>query len=54
MWSLSYRRREAAWISLITHAVIIALLIFVPKWSFKQPVMVPIKEKRHHIYSVAG
>lgn len=41
----SYRRREAAWISLITHAVIIALLIFVPKWSFKQPVIVPIKEK---------
>jgi TonB family protein len=42
----SYRRREAAWISLITHAVIIALLIFVPKWSFKQPVIVPIKEKQ--------
>jgi TonB family protein len=41
----SYRRREAAWISLITHAVIIALLIFVPKWNFKQPVIVPIKEK---------
>jgi len=41
----SYRRREAAWISLITHALIIALLIFVPKWSFNRPVIVPIKEK---------
>ena len=42
----SYRRREAAWISLITHAVVIALLILVPKWSFRQPVIVPIKEKQ--------
>ena len=41
-----YRRREAAWISLITHAVIIALLIFVPKWDFSRPVIVPIKEKQ--------
>ncbi len=42
----SYRRREAAWISLITHAIIIALLIFLPRWSFKRPVIVPIKEKQ--------
>ena len=42
----SYRRREAAWISLITHALIIALLIFIPKWSFNRPVIVPIKEKQ--------
>jgi TonB family protein len=42
----SYRRREAAWISLITHAVVIALLILVPKWTFKQPVIVPIHEKQ--------
>jgi TonB family protein len=41
-----YRRREAAWISLITHAVIIALLIFIPKWNFNRPVIVPIKEKQ--------
>jgi TonB family protein len=41
-----YRRREAAWISLITHAVIIALLIFIPKWNFSRPVIVPIKEKQ--------
>ena len=42
----SYRRREAAWISLITHAVIIALLIFLPRWSFNRPVIVPIKERQ--------
>ena len=42
----SYRRREAAWISLITHAIIIALLIFLPRWSFNRPVIVPIKEKQ--------
>jgi len=42
----SYRRREAAWISLITHAIIIALLILTPRWSFRQPVIVPIKEKQ--------
>ena len=43
----SYRRREAAWISLLTHAVIIALLIFLPRWSFNRPVVVPIKEKQN-------
>ena len=42
----SYRRREAAWMSLITHALIIALLIFVPKWNFNRPVIVPIKQKQ--------
>jgi TonB family protein len=42
----TYRRREAAWISLITHAVIIALLIFVPKWNFNRPVIVPIQQKQ--------
>lgn len=42
----SYRRREAAWISVITHALIIALLIFLPRWSFTRPVIVPIHEKQ--------
>ena len=42
----SYRRREAAWISLITHAIIIALLILMPRWSFRRPVIVPIHEKQ--------
>jgi hypothetical protein len=42
----TYRRREAAWISLITHAIIIALLIFIPKWNFNRPVIVPIQQKQ--------
>jgi TonB family protein len=42
----SYRRREAAWISLITHAIIIALLIFIPKWNFNRPVIVPSNQKQ--------
>lgn len=42
----TYRRREAAWISLITHAAIIALLIFIPKWNFSGPAIIPIKEKQ--------
>ncbi len=42
----SYRRREAAWISLVTHGVIIALLLLIPKWVGKQAVIVPIKEKQ--------
>lgn len=42
----TYRRREAAWISLITHALILALLILIPKWNFNRPVIVPIKEKQ--------
>ena len=42
----SYRQKEAAWLSLITHAIIIALLIFVPKWNFNRPVIVPIKQKQ--------
>ena len=41
-----YRRREAAWISLITHAVIIALLIFIPKWNFKRPVIIQPHQKQ--------
>jgi TonB family protein len=39
----SYRRREAAWISLVTHGIIIALLLLAPKWTKNQPVIVPIK-----------
>jgi TonB family protein len=42
----TYRRREAAWISLITRAAIIALLIFIPKWNFSGPAIIPIKEKQ--------
>jgi TonB family protein len=40
----SYRRREAAWISLITHGVILTLLYVVPKFTKSQPVIVPPKQ----------
>ena len=39
----TYRRREAAWISLATHAIILALLWLVPKWVKDRPVVVAIK-----------
>jgi outer membrane biosynthesis protein TonB len=38
----SYRRREAAWLSLVVHGVIIAALIFAPKWTRKGPVVLPL------------
>ena len=41
----SYRRREAAWISLVTHGIIIALLLFLPKWTGRGPVVIPIEPK---------
>jgi TonB family protein len=42
----SYRRREAAWISLATHGVIIVLLLLLPKWLGTQAVIIPVKEKQ--------
>ena len=42
----SYRQKEAAWLSLITHVVIIALLIFAPRWNFNRPAIIPIREKQ--------
>ena len=46
----SYRRREAAWISLVTHGIIIALLLLVPKWSRNQPVIVPLKQSQETLF----
>jgi TonB family protein len=40
-----YRRREAAWLSLIVHAVIILAFIFAPRWLPKRASLVPIKTK---------
>jgi len=46
-----YRRREATWISVIVHAVIILLLIFLPKWiPVSKAVVIPIPEKETAIY----
>ncbi|HZI57581.1 MAG TPA: hypothetical protein VFF39_12440, partial [Verrucomicrobiae bacterium] len=41
-----YRRREAAWLSLVVHGIIITLLLVLPRWKSNQPVIVPIKEKQ--------
>src|ERR1051326_733542 len=46
----SYRRREAAWISLVTHGIIIALLLLIPKWTANRPVIVPIKQNQETIF----
>ena len=48
----TYRRREAAWISLATHGVIIALLLLVPRWSRNQAVIIPLKEKPENMMIV--
>ena len=39
----SYRRREAAWLSLVVHGVLIAALIFAPKWVRKGPAVLPLR-----------
>jgi TonB family protein len=45
-----YRRREAAWLSLLFHAVLVILLIFVPKWIPKSVIIVPVHEKEDTIF----
>lgn len=47
----TYRRREAAWLSLLAHGIIIALLLFAPRWTRNRPVIVPIKEKPEMIFA---
>ena len=43
----SYRRREAAWISGLVHAVVILLLLFAPRWLSGPSVrFVPMQEKQ--------
>jgi TonB family protein len=45
----TYRRREAAWMSLATHGIIIALLLLLPKWMGTGAVIIPLKEKPENI-----
>ena len=46
-----YRRREAAWISVIAHGVIILLLVFAPKWiPTSKAIIVPVPEKESPIF----
>jgi TonB family protein len=42
----SYRRREAAWLSLVVHGLIVATLIFVPKWIPRGPSVLPLRSKQ--------
>jgi TonB family protein len=46
----TYRRREAAWISLAFHAVVILALIFMPKWLPKGVVIIPSRVDNSPIY----
>jgi TonB family protein len=46
----SYRRREAAWLSLITHALAITLIFLLPRWTYHGPVIVPVKEKQQSLF----
>src|SRR5258708_13609547 len=41
-----YRRREAAWLSLVVHAVIILAFVFAPRFLPKRASVVPIKTKQ--------
>lgn len=43
--SSGYRRREATWISIVVHGVIVALLLFMPKWLPSSLVIVPAHER---------
>lgn len=45
-----YRRREAAWISLAFHACVVLLLLFVPKWSGRGPVLIAVEPKKEPIF----
>lgn len=46
----TYRRREAAWMSLATHGIIIALLLLLPKWTGQGAIIVPQKPENISIY----
>lgn len=46
----AYRRREAAWISIVVHGVIVLLLIFMPKWLPKALVIAPSNQINNPIF----
>jgi TonB family protein len=48
----SYRRREAAWISLVVHAVIIVALVLSPKWLSRKIVVLPLQDKNQTFLSL--
>jgi TonB family protein len=48
--STGYRRREATWISIFVHGVLVLLLIFMPKWLPKTALIVPAHEKESTVF----
>jgi len=40
----AYRWREAVWVSLVVHAVVVLALIFVPKWIPKGAIIIPFTQ----------
>ena len=42
----SYRRREAAWLSLVFHVLIFLGIIFIPKWLPKSAVIIPVTDNK--------
>ena len=42
----SYRKREAVWISLVAHAVVILILIFGPRWMLGGPRVVGLQSQK--------
>jgi outer membrane biosynthesis protein TonB len=50
----AYRRREAAWLSLVVHGVIIAALIFAPKWIPKGATVLPIRSPQQNATFLMG
>jgi outer membrane biosynthesis protein TonB len=49
-----YRRREAAWLSLVVHGVIIAALIFAPKWMPRGATVLPLRSPQQDAMFLAG
>lgn len=45
-----YRRREAAWISLLVHGAALLLVLFLPKWLPQTALIVPTHEKDSAIF----
>lgn len=45
-----YRRREAAWISILVHVAIVLALIFMPKWLPRSVLIVPVHEKESTVF----
>jgi outer membrane biosynthesis protein TonB len=40
----AYRRREAAWASIVVHVLVFLALIFIPKWLPKSAVVIPVTQ----------